>query len=47
MFILQDSIGRIVDELGNLLDRPPTCIVEREHPHILTKNTNTYHYGYS
>ena len=24
VFILQDSIGRIVDELGNLLDRPPT-----------------------
>ena len=22
--ILQDSIGRIVDELGNLLDRPST-----------------------
>ena len=47
VFILQDSIGRIVDELGNRLDMPLTCIVEREHSHIPTKNTDTYHYGYS
>ena len=45
--VLRVSSERIVDVLGNLLDRPPTYIVERAHPLALTKNTNTYHYGYS
>ena len=46
-FILQDSIGRVVDSKGNILAKPPRWIIKREHPYVPTKNTTTDHYGNS
>ena len=46
-FILQDSIGRVVDSKGNILAKPPRWIIKREHPYVPTKNTATDHYGNS